>query len=108
MKITVGQLRQLIREVSTSIGSERERVDKPINQFVKALNAAKQPLNTNAKEALTTLMQLSRDEKSGQRVQQLLDATTKINAAIDQIIRWLDKMPELTKDPWHNVRRGQG
>lgn len=107
MKITVRELKHLINEIATSIGSERERVDKPVVQFVSALKAAKQPLDTSAKQALVSLMQLSRDEKSGARVQQLLDATKKINAAIDQVIGWLDKMPELTKDPWAGTRKGQ-
>jgi len=66
------------------------KVSGPLQKFVSNMNGAK--------AALGELFQQVSDQKASDQAQALLNA-------VNRIIKALDNMPELTKDPWHGVRK---
>ena len=111
MKISQRRLRQIIREALEEgdldeMSTQQAKVEGPIKDFVASMQQAKQALGKQgAKKALAVMYQQVQDEKAGKEAEQLLGAVGKIENSIDTVLKWLDKMPELTQDPWSNVRR---
>lgn len=88
MKMTKRQLRLLINETLAEVTMDQARVQGPLKDFVSHLNMAKADLGQ--------LFQGLNDPKAEQQATALLNA-------INKMIKALDHMPELTKDPWHGV-----
>lgn len=76
-----------LSEMSTS----QAKVAKPLNDFIEHLNLAKKDLSV--------LYQQTTDKKGSDHAMLLLNT-------INKMIKSLDRMPELTRDPWQHVRRG--
>ena len=88
VKLNESQVRQLIEQQLDEIGMGQARVEGPLKKFVDHMNGAKQ--------ALGELFQQVSDQKASDQAQALLNA-------VNRIVKALDNMPELTKDPWHHV-----
>lgn len=92
IRLTESQLRQLIEQELDEIGMGQAKVEGPLKKFVEHMNGAKQTLGE--------LFQQVSDQKASDQAQSLLNA-------VNRIMKALDSMPELTKDPWHHVgKRG--
>lgn len=93
MKITQRQLRQVIRSVLKEQATIDEtsmkaaKVEGPLKDFVTHLNLAKKDLGN--------VYQQVSDPTATKQAEALL-------SYIDRIMSALDKMPELTQDPWSN------
>ena len=92
MKITQRQLRQVIRSVLNEQYALEEapsmkaaKVEGPLKDFVTHLNLAKKDLGN--------VYQQVSDPTATKQAEALL-------SYIDRIMAALDKMPELTQDPW--------
>lgn len=111
MKISERQLRHLIREVLEEreldeMSTAQAKVEGPLKDFIASMEQAKQALGkSGAKKALGVLYQQTDDKNAGAKAEQLLGAVNKIENSIDTVIKWLDKMPQLTQDPWAHVRK---
>lgn len=91
IKLTESQLRSLIdAELMSEAGLDQARVEGPLKKFVSNMQSAKQ--------ALGELFQQVSDQKASDQCQALLNA-------VNRIINAVDNMPELTRDPWHGVRK---
>lgn len=78
----------------------------PVKSFVANMNSAREALGkAGAQKALADLYQSNSDKAAGAQVEKLLDAVKKIDNSIGTVVQWLEKMPEVTKDPWHQVRK---
>lgn len=90
MKLTAAQLRRIVRQQLLEQSMGQAKVDAPLKSFVGHLNAAKQDL--------AQVFQQTSDQRSTDLAQALLNGLNKM-------IKALDHMPELTKDPWAGVRK---
>ena len=92
VKLTGSQLRRLVQDELNESGMHmaKAKVEGPLRLFIGHMNGAKQ--------ALSELFQQTTDKKAAEQAHALLNA-------VDRIIKALDNMPELTKDPWHGVRK---
>ena len=90
VKLNESQLRELISEELNEMGMGQAKVQGPLKKFIDHMAGAKQ--------ALSELYQNITDQKAGEQVHALLNA-------VNRIVKALDHMPELTKDPWHGVRK---
>ena len=88
IRMSESQLRQIIQEELNEIGMGQAKVEGPLRKFMEHMNGAKQ--------ALGELYQQISDQKASDQAQSLLNA-------VNRIVKALDHMPELTKDPWHHV-----
>jgi membrane-associated HD superfamily phosphohydrolase len=104
MKCTKKQLRSLIRETLDEMSTAQAQADGPIRDFVASMQQAKKSLGKDgAKKALGVIYQQVKDQKAGQNAEKLLNAVNQIETSIETVVKWLDKMPELTKDSWSHV-----
>lgn len=90
IKLTESQLRTLIEAELGEATMDQARVEGPLKKFMTNMHGAKQ--------ALGELFQQTSDQKASDNCQALLNAVNRIIKAVDQ-------MPALTKDPWHDVRK---
>ena len=88
LKLTEAQLREIINGELNEIGMGQAKVEGPLRKFLEHMNGAKQ--------ALGELFQQVTDQKASDQAQALLNG-------VNRIVKALDHMPELTKDPWHHV-----
>jgi hypothetical protein len=106
---TLGELRETIKEAMESLDEdsfEQARAAGPLRDFIKNLNEARMALGTDgALKSLQELHQSTTNPEGVRQVDKLLESTKKIDIFIVTMIRWLDRMPELTKDAWHGVGR---
>jgi hypothetical protein len=86
------QLRGLIEDALTEVSMGQAKTQGPLQDLTMHLNGAK--------KALGELFQTASDQKASDQCQALLNGVTKM-------LKALEHMPELTKDPWSHVgKRG--
>jgi hypothetical protein len=90
VRLNESQLRGLIQEELEEATMGQAKVQGPLQDLVSHLNGAK--------KALGELFQAASDQKASDQATALLNGVTKM-------LKALDHMPELTKDPWHGVRK---
>lgn len=90
VRLDEAALRGLIEEELNELSMGQAKMQGPLKKFVDHMNGAKQ--------ALSELYQSTSDQKAAEHCHALLNA-------VNRIVKALDNMPELTKDPWHNVRK---
>jgi len=97
MKLNASMLRRIVQETISEARSldedsvfQQAKATGPLRQFVHHMN--------EAKKALGELFQQTSDQKASDQAQALLNA-------VERIVKALDHMPELTRDPWHGVRK---
>lgn len=108
MKITKKQLEQLVRKALEEHNGtfEQARVQGAIHRFVDHMTNVKNMLDdNNLKRAMLDIGSSAKDDKSMAQAAVLTHTVTSIKNTINKLLQSLNNMPELSQDPWHNVRK---